>query len=556
MRLKRRTLVSILSAATALSIVAMSGVSARDFSKDCYSDTHCLAEEASRRIDQVAPNNLRQYAIDLARLQMFNAARSALERLDRASQNERLDWQLANQDLVTGTMAERALSMPDKVTDLSPAEALAHDKEHGGLDLPTQYSLLANRIVYRSPTALMDARLSIAFRRKVLMTSRNATLAEVLTLDWPRAIELMPRSKQGAHWADLAKVWLELGGRALAKNLTERAEETGSVDFNGVQRVYDLTAPIWTSLGDYTRALRSANLASSRPEAGKLKLDIARALIRSGHLAEAIAIINSAVGDIRLEPISGWRIDLLHEIVDLRMIAGDARGARATADDIQSLAREPDIAPAGLLAEAAAAFSDLGDRAQARMLLEEAINKLPDKRQNLGRGVTLGPITGSTLGLVDSLKSKMAVELYRTGDLHGFEDLLTQLNEWHRAHTWLELCLAPHLGGWTRPSEQACYDGAGASVFVDLAIDAVDRADRGTAVRYLSRAISAYDGSNSVGAIGGLLDAARVATVEDRTDLVDQALIAAAGIADRLANPGDRAFELAEVAALRRELIP
>jgi tetratricopeptide (TPR) repeat protein len=249
-------------------------------------------------------------------------------------------------------------------------------------------------------------------------------------------------------------------------------------------------------------------------------------------------------------------MSLLHAVVDLRIAAGDPQGAHAIAEEMFDLAYQPGIVPAGQLAQAAAAFNDLGEHETAAKLLKEALTKVPRNQQVIALGRTLGPITGSSLGLADSLVSEIAVELYRSGDAQGFEDLQDRLSSWYRSRSWFDLCEASELGNWSHPSKQACLAHVGSNFLVQLAIDAAIQNQTKEADQYLNQAVSVYRSGDTIEVVRNLLDVVRMAAANDNRSVVEIALVTAARVADHVINPGDREAELLEVAALRKELRP
>jgi tetratricopeptide (TPR) repeat protein len=519
---------------------------AAQLSDTCNADGSCLAREATREIGHVKQENLPRYIISLADLQLFDSARAAAQKIDRSNLSGQLNWKNANLSIAIFEVAAQALNAPNKIASLTPLESLTKPESEGPpFDMTMQCGLVVDAIIHRALSIPMDFAVAQALGPTV--KADNATLDYLLTVRWPQEIEKLPQSKQGMQWYELGKVWVDLGSLDRAEQATAQSEKTGLVDFQGVNRVYDSTWRNWLRLGNYARAIEAADRASNSSGAATFKLEIARSLIGAKRFDEALTIITSALSDARLEKNSTRAMPFLREIVDLRIAAGDASGAGAVAEEMKALAHQRSIVPSAQLATAASTFNDLADHPHARELLEEAIARLPGPHQVIGFGITLGPITGSSLGLVDSLRSQIAVELYRSGDTKAFDEQFRQLGSEYRARTWADLCEASALGHWTRPSESDCLDGAGPVLLVHWAADAIARTDTDTAQRFLSRAIAA----NS-----RLLDAARLAVAINKSDLADTALVSAARAADRLPDPADREVELAEVAATRKQLLP
>src|SRR5215467_1390508 len=196
-------------------------------------------------------------------------------------------------------------------------------------------------------------------------------------------------------------------------------------------------------MGMIDRALAAARNASSKSGSVIIKKDSAAALI-AGDKHKALTILNEALADIHALSSAGSReprspTAFLLSILRLRQDAGDHAGVLLVAEEMLASAKRPNLFPASELALAAAGFNDLGEHQRAADILHEAMAKVPGPNQKLGVGVTLGPITGSTLGVGDSIRSEVAVELYRAGDRTAFEELLRDLPSWYRARTWTDL---------------------------------------------------------------------------------------------------------------------
>jgi tetratricopeptide (TPR) repeat protein len=531
---------------------------ARELGTTCYSDFRCLASAATTSPDQIRPELLGTYISTLARLGLFDGARSVAQRFDRSSLTGRLGWQNANVAIAVQKVAAAAWIAPEKVASFDPIESLSKPETEGppGFDMPVYYSLVADAIIYRSHWTLIDSGLASIFRPKMVRRSSNATLTDILTLRWPQALQQQPPNKQGSGWNDLAKVWLELGNESLAQEAVERAEAVGQVDSQGMQRVYYVTWRSWLALGNIPRALEAIDHVKEKGVSGQFRLEISRALIQSGRKDEALSVIAAVLPDVELTQNSSQKMGLLRTILDLRLAAGDQSGAHAAAEEIAILAHQRDIVPAGQLALAAAAFNNLGDHATAIGLLQEAVAKVPGNQQAIAFGLTLGPITGATLGLADSLRSEIAVEFYRAGDVQAFNELMPQMSSWWQARTWGDLCRSSGLGGSARPSDQVCVDEAGIGILIDFATDAARKGDMGAAEQCLLRAVAGENGGHSWPVGNRLTDAARLAVVINKEHLADVALSAAAEAADNVPDQGVRELALADVAALRKELVP
>jgi tetratricopeptide (TPR) repeat protein len=519
---------------------------AAQLSDTCNTDSNCLAREATRETGQVKQENLPRYIISLADLQLFDSARAAAQKIDRSNLSGQLNWRNANLSIAIFEVAAQALNAPNKIASLTPLESLTKPESEGPpFDMTMQCGLVVDAIIHRALSIPMDFAVAQALGPTV--KADNATLDYLLTVRWPQEIEKLPQSKQGMQWYELGKVWLDLGSLDRAEQATAQSEKTGLVDFQGVNRVYDSTWRNWLRLGNYARAIEAADHASNSSGAATFKLKIARSLIGAKRFDEALTIITSALSDARLEKNSTRAMPFLREIVDLRIAAGDASGAGAVAEEMKALAHQRSIVPSAQLATAASAFNDLADHPHARELLEEAIAQLPSTHQVIGFGITLGSLTGSTLGLTDSLRSQIAVELYRSGDTTAFAEQFRQLGSEYHPRTWIDLCEASGSDHWKQPSESDCLENAGAILSVHWAAHAIVQRDADAAEQYLKRALATKT---------ELLNVARLASAIDKWNIANAALVAAAKIADNLPDQGDREVELAQVAAVRQQLSP
>ena len=226
---------------------------------------------------------------------------------------------------------------------------------------------------------------------------------------------------------------MEIGDYRAAKETLERAERSGAYNFQGINLIYDVTARTWLEMGEIGRALEAARNASSKSGIAAIKIDAAKALIAAGDKDKALLVLDEALADIHsylntgtqtfFSPMAGLR-----SILNLRQDAGDDVGARALAEEMTTVAKRPSLFAAGELVLAAAGYNDLGARERAADLLRQAMTKLPGANEVIGFGVTLGPITGSTLGVGDGIRSQIAVELYRARDRKAFDAVLQQVS--------------------------------------------------------------------------------------------------------------------------------
>lgn len=525
--------------------------SAVDEPSSCYVSSGCLARVAIQNVISIKREDLLNSIKDLVRADQFDYAVAMAGRLDRNG-SQQFDWKQANDDIVIGTIAARSWASPREIADLAPLEKLLPANRTDGLGLADYLHLTADRIIHRSSSAGLEVGLADLFEPRTLHRGSNATLTAILKSRWPRAIEELPENQQGDGWNDLASIWLALGDRNAARKSLEQAERTGLVDYRGVQRIGDLTARTWLQMGEPARALQSAERASTRATAATLKFAIAHAYVAAGDIQRARDITTSALADVRKQPDWPWASNLLRDAVLLRMEEGDVQGARAIAKEIE--AGKPGIVPASHFLDAAQAFNDVGDYARATALLKPALASVPGSNQFVGVGATLGPITGASLGLNESLTSAISVELYRSGNTLDFEKVATQLGPWYQKHAWMEVCAIRGQEERPRPDDDTCANKTDGAVLAGMAVNAINRQAAADADRYISRIVAIVGDENSVAAVKLALDAARLAVVRGRKEVVNAALVAAAHAADRLSDSGDRARELLEVAALRHEL--
>jgi tetratricopeptide (TPR) repeat protein len=517
-------------------------------SETCYSDTRCLTAEVTRYASAVETDHLPQFIGYAVRLGLFDVARASAKNFDSGNLIGRLNLQNANQTIAGQQVADDSWRSPEKIVSLAPLEALPEQADSFGLE--GYLGLAVDAMVHRSPWASMEAHLSEIFRPRMVLKSKNATLTYILESKWPDAIGKLTPVMQGVAWNDLARVWLELGKPARAKKALEEADSV--VAKLGVQRFQFQNWRTWMNLGDYARALQAANTASDRSSRGFYELAIGRALIAAGRNEQARAIILGALPDVATEANFKQMGELLRaeeELID----AGDAADAHNVAAELAALARQPQMLPSGAFTTVATAYNNLGEHQQADAWLTRAVGRVPGRNQVVGFGVTLGPISGATLGLGEDLRSGIAVELYRAGNLGAFDAQLHKLSAEYQARTWSALC-DPEWGHET-PTEAACIQGAGPEILLRRAVDAAARADTTASVQYLSRTIQAYENGKPDRSVDRLLDSARLSLIDGRTDLMNEAMIAAARVADHLPDPDDREVGLAKVAALREELL-
>jgi tetratricopeptide (TPR) repeat protein len=334
--------------------------------------------------------------------------------------------------------------------------------------------------------------------------------------------------------------------------MLERAERNGSYDYRGVNLVYQSTARTWIRIGRLDRALAGSRKANARSSTAAIQHAIARALIVAGKNQEALAVLDEALVNGRQITLSPFGFFLSH--LNLRLDAGDRDGARQLADEILARARKRNVVRLSNLELAAMAYNDIGDRQRAAEILIEAIAEVPPPDRRIGTSLTLGPIFGSTLGLNESMRSTIAVALYRAGKREEFEAQLRKLSAWYQARTWVDLHRSARRRGESEPSDlevlKHVEDKPG--FFNALAIQALHAGDAVNAAKLLRQAIVEAESDSQV---RSLVMTAKIAFAGGFLDIATESLRIAARMALRIDEPAERAVELANIAALQHELL-
>jgi tetratricopeptide (TPR) repeat protein len=535
-----------------------------EFDAGRLSDYHGLATRAARDSESVKQDELANFAENLARAGLFEDARAAARRIDPRGPRGSFYRAQADRAISLNQVAAAAWEGPQRVTSFAPVDALSAASGPDASEASARnYWLLAEQILNRSPWTGVNPQLGKLLHPKVLHREPNATLHELLYTRWPRVIESLPEKEQGWLWDYMAQIWIEVGDYRAATDALERAESSGAYDFQGINQIFNLnmTSRNWLEMGMIDRAIAASRNASSKSGPVMIKNDIARALIAAGDKHKALIILDEALADIRALSTAGSRqlgspMQFLLGIVNLRQTAGDHEGAHLVAEEMLASAKRPNLFPASEMALAAAGFNNLGEHQRAADILHEAIAKVPGPNQKLGVGVTLGPITGSTLGVGDSIRSQVAVELYRAGDRIAFEELLHDLPSWYRARTWTDLYGVFGQHGQDRPSKREVIDqlppDAKLGFLNDLATEALSNGEFDEAKELLQRLVR---DSEAVSAARFLTGVAKVAVAGDFVDIAREALHSAARIALRNNDRGQRASDLALIAALQHELL-
>src|SRR5579872_5429273 len=525
---------------------------------DCQ-NADCLDDAAEGDSQYVANDDLASFAENLARAGRFIAARTAAGRIQMLRQSDSFNRARAEQTIALCEFAASSWAFPDKIASYDALDALAKASGDSSEAVnASNYWLLAEQILNRSPWTGESPELGKLLRPKVLRRGPNASLDDLLNTRWPRAIEAEPTRKQGWHWDYVAQVWFEMGNRAAAAEAIERAEQSGAYDFQGVNRVFDSTARRWLELKNFDRALAAARQASSRSTRSVLEIDIARALLGAGKRDEAHEIFNEALADAAGELNTGRHMGLLLGVADGLFDVGDLENARKVADKMLQLAHQPDLFPAAQLANAAAAYNDIGEHDQAAQTLHEAVGKLPDPKKVIAIGVTLGPVTGATLGVGDSIRSSIAIELYRAGERDEFQKQVMALSTEYQTRTWMELYAEAHRRGDRSPTASEVVKMLPSDTQVtfenDQAVDALTSSDFQRAKSLLESVGTDFAKSQTPSSGRHMQVTAKVAFAAGFSDLTVNALREAAAADDKIGNRGKRAFDLASTAALFHEL--
>jgi tetratricopeptide (TPR) repeat protein len=507
----------------------------------------------------VANDDLASFAENLARAGRFKAARVATDRIQMLRQSDRFNRARAEQTIALCEFAASSWASPDKIASYDALDALAKASgESSEVANASNYWLLVEQILNRSPWTGESPELGRLLRPKVLRRGPNASLDDLLNTRWPHTIEAEPTRKQGWHWNYVAQVWLEIGNQAAAAEAIERAEQSGAYDFQGINRVFDSSARRWLELKNFDRALAAARQASSGSTRSILEIDIARALLGAGKRDEAREIFNEALADTAGEPNTGRRMGLLGGIADGLFDTGDLENARKVTDKMLDLAHQPDLFPAAQLAEAAAAYNDIGEHDQAAQILHEAVGKLPDPKKVIAIGVTVGPVTGATLGVGDSIRSSIAIQLYRAGERDEFGKQVTALSAEYRPRAWMELYTEAHRRGDRSPTSSEVLKMLPQDVQLtfenDQAVDALTSSDFQRAKGLLESVVTDLAKSQEPSSVRQLQVTAKVAFAAGFSDLTANALREAAAASDKMEDRGKRAFDLGSVAALFHEI--
>jgi len=519
---------------------------------DECSDVRCLAKAAANATQYVKDDDLEKFAENLARAGFFDEARAAVQQINPAGPRADFYRNFATDAIILREIAAASWKQPEAIADLSSMAALS-----GNRQATSSFWVLCEYILNGSRLSSLNLDVTRLLSRKLQRRGPNATLQEILSVRWPAFIEVLPRQKQGFEWNKLAQFWLKMGNSKAAADAAERAEISGAYDFQGRNLVYDYTGQIWLSMGRLDRALAAARRQSSSSGAAGMIIKVAESLIAAGSKEEALALLGEARTNVRKERSSGWRANIFRRILAVRLSAGDGPGAGEIADEMLAIAKEPSLFPSDSLTDAAAAYNDIGDRQRAIDILQKADALLPEAHRVIGFSLSIGPVTGSTLGVADSIRSKIAVELYRAGDRAKFETLLGQMSPWHKGHTWMRIHDETRIHRESGPSNEEVLQALTPVLQIiflnNLAGEGLLDADIDRAKQLVDRALASSDAAGDN--VGPIIDTALVALAGEFTEKIPEALNKAEIGAKKIEDPGRRAFQLALVAASKLELL-
>jgi hypothetical protein len=221
------------------------------------------------------------------------------------------------------------------------------------------------------------------------------------------------------------------------------------------------------------------------------------------------------------------------------------------------LAHGADLLPAAQLATVAGAYNDLGDHERAAQVLHEALAKVPDPKSVIAFGPVAGSVTGATLGLGESIRSEIAMELYRAGERAEFTRQLALLSMEYQTRTWAELYSEAREHREPVPTMSEALNVLPPEEQMALVNDEALRAlasSNGAQARILLGRVLESARSRPASQPRQLLVAAQIARAAEFSDLTAQALAEAGRASSRIPDRGARATESAAVAALAYEL--
>jgi tetratricopeptide (TPR) repeat protein len=529
----------------------------------CVSET-CLLDAAEADANNVQDERIVILLRGLVRTNQFSAAMAAATQIKSSNKQDEfrnfLNRQNTEQAIVLSELSIASWAHPTDVVSYDRLDALpdASGNHASDFEIASRYWLLAETIIERFEPSLVSLPLAKLLRPKVLRHGLNATLNDLLHVHWPALIEKMPNDQQGELWNYVAEIYTEMGDATAADANLDLAEQHGAYDSQGNSRIYVSTMHSWLRLGNFDRALVAAQHTDPKDTRALMKVQIAEELIAAGQKERAKKIFDEAVADFeKLDNKSRYN-GLLLEVLKGYMDVNDPADAKRLADRVLEVARQPALFPSSELAEAARGYNDVGDHARALDLLHEAVKGLPDDHKVIGFGVTLGPISGSTLGVSDEIRSEIAREFYRAGDQKEFDEQFALLGPFQ--HNEIKMWLWHNDLGTDHPELSPRLDAAldalpvdsRLSVILEFSTDAVTFGETEAARTLLKKARdSCGDKPNPL----ALAEIAKVAFAGGYSDLTVDILHKAALAAFKIEDKGKRAVALAAVAAAEHELL-
>ncbi len=529
---------------------------------DCLTE-ECLVNEAIANSQYIKEEDLVRFSGYLAQTGRFSAAKTIAAKIQASSaENEmlaKINRHNAEQALVLDELAAASWAHPTVITSYDKFNALTDVSGNKPDDFETSsnYWLLAEKIIEKFEPTGVSPDLMKLLRPKVLRKSPNATLDELLHLRWPQAIEKLPTQKQGELWNYMAEIYTEMGNFSAATEALDRAEQRGGSDFQSNNRIYVSTMHSWLELKNYDRALKAARQTDPKDTQALMKLQIAQAFLAADKKEQAHKIFDEAASDFEKYQDKGRNMNLLIEIAQGYMDVSDSEDARRLTDKALEAARLPDLFPAGQLANAARGYNNIGDHQQAISLLREAVSKLPDPHKVIGFGMVSGPISGSTLGVGDDIRSSITYEFYRANDQKDFDEQYAQLPAWHQNQT--QALRATDTLGKKNPEKSPELDNILNTVPLEnrfeiisnFTVDAINNNESEIAKKLLRKALDESTDEKSM----VFVSIAKLAFAGGYSDLMREALDNAAKAAWKIDDKGTRAMTLAAVAASEHGLL-
>src|SRR5215831_4009692 len=555
----RGVMLALISSLVTLAVTA----SRAEAQTPCLDET-CLADKAEADAPYVRDEDIDRFATDLARAGRFAAARTALTRLPTPKPGDTtlaaFRRNSAGNALVLSEMAAATWARPYEVASCYAFDTLA--TVSGGTpddwEIASRYWLLAAKIVERFEPSLVSPDLERILRKRIVRHGHNATLDDLLKNRWPEALEKLPERKQGELWNYVAKIYTEIGNTVVAEEMLDRAEQRGGYNFQGENRIFVSTTHSWLQLGNLDRALNAARQTNPKDTQAQMKIFVAQALLNAGRQEIAREVFEEAAADFEKYQEKAHNLASLIAVAKGFLDLGDREEAQRVTDRVLQVARLPFLFPAAQLALAAHAYNNIGDHARAIALLQEAASRLPDPHKVIAYGIVSGPVSGSTLGVGDSIRSEIAKEFYRAGDRKSFDEHFALLSP--RYQIALQHWLVRQALDGSHPERSPALDVYFSSlpsddlvgVALELAVSAIDDDETELARKLVRRALDNLAANEKPSAYTTL---AKVAFAGGFSDLVSEALHKAIAAARAIDDRGARATTLATVAAFQYELL-